>query len=1532
MTDTTMQNRTLTRYNAPGQSQLTYRAGTYATVLQRLIDYLTTHAPPDPAVPLLQLDVEPPENWGVGLLEAWSMVVDVLTFYQERIANEGYLGTTQEQYSLVEITRLTGYERRPGVSASVHLAFAVRSDRGGASLRSLIPTGTPVQSVPTSGQQVLTFPDMRTPPSPQQLPQVFETSQDFEARTDWNAITLADTQHPGGLTFWPGAKMLRLDGVKTKLRAGDTILLLGNDPSYTDQNRHWVLADLAVITPNPTGGYTEIAWEQETRSSQDSAPIKNAQVFLLRQQAKLYTYTRGGVYYSALDTGNVGTLDWTPSGIGLPNTSVNALICYDGTFFAATDNGVFRSSNSGASWASASAGLLNTKVQALAVGDDGKLFAGTSAGKLFISEDNGNNWRIVNSKPSGRVGLLALLPFGSPQSNALPRSVVRALTTCTDGSTHILLAASDGGLYRSTDDGLTWAEVPSDIFDVATDSRGGALVFATPTGGKPPLVGMNTGVYRTDVPAGHDTAVTLAIVFAVLGLLLSLLLSLPHLDLLLPQSVQVGFPAFLAPNSPLNTWLSADFTLPGHLLTTLFTTIALVALLLSVRWTVAVATRATAIAGILLALTLYGEAINYVLANNLNLVEGVASPLSYIVPILMIVLTTAAVVGVVLLVRLAHLAIPRPAVIIAVLVVAVASLLLQALFPIPTGEHTLAFPYLDLHFYTDPFIIAFFAAAVLLAGFLYAWYPIRPFSIKAALLSLVVVVILIVLGLLSRSVSPEISPQSPVCQVFNALGLLKGPCVQVSTTSGGVLAIFQLNLAPLIYYAAALYIAVFLVVRFLVKNALEVSLLPSIPVRALAYTHDGILLAGTERGIYRSADDGESWTLSGAIGDVHMLYASEQGALFIGLHDGEIYRSQDHGASWGANLAQHSRLSRVLAMGHVSGGYLLAGIPDSTDVEDRWSRFHLQQGQLDLDALYPNLAAGSWAVLRQAGMVLVRPVQSVARSVSLDYKKGRDFTTAWLDNGDQLATFTRDETTVIVQSDAFPSFDGEPVRGNTLVCNGYVPDLSAGQSMILSGKRIRLRVVGDVTATLQLTSDDGLRQAPFTKNDTLAVIAIKEITSNGLCTWELEDANGFQGTFQAPLQSISYELASDQDEMLGELVQVQNYQQNKQTTLMFDHDLVNLYDRTSVTICANIVPATQGQTVENEVLGSVDVQRDTRMFALKQKPLTYTSPIDAEQNKPDTLLVQVNEVPWQQVMTFQELNSASRAYLLRQDSQGNSTLTFGDGDQGAHLPSGREHVKATYRYGSGAVGNVPANSLTTILKRPPGIQKVTNPIAASGGLNPESKDDTRKNAPLHVQTTPRIVSLNDYFYFARAYAAKVEVKSLWNGRRHIVYVTVAGTADAPIEEGGEAYTRLYNDIATHVVAPAQPVQIGVYELRYFQLRAAVIIAAENMVRKDDILAAVRQRLVDAFSFEQRKLAQSVSAAEVIATMQGVAGVFAVRLDALYLMDETESLQSLLEAKPGRLEGPTLRPAQLLVINAVGQQGRGIDLQMEVSGA
>lgn len=195
----------LPTYNRPGLSALRYRVGTHGTFFETMQARLSSDDYPE----LAALRTREKSDPSIALLDAWSTVGDVLTFYQERIANEGYLRTATERRSVLELARLIGYALRPGVSASVYLAYSL--DKNAEPVT--IPQGARVNSIPGPGEQM----------------QAFETSEPLEARVEWNAIKPRLTQPQTAASIAQNG--LYLKGTATKLKANDPLLI-----DYADGN------------------------------------------------------------------------------------------------------------------------------------------------------------------------------------------------------------------------------------------------------------------------------------------------------------------------------------------------------------------------------------------------------------------------------------------------------------------------------------------------------------------------------------------------------------------------------------------------------------------------------------------------------------------------------------------------------------------------------------------------------------------------------------------------------------------------------------------------------------------------------------------------------------------------------------------------------------------------------------------------------------------------------------------------------------------------------------------------------------------------------------------------------------------------------------------------------------------------------------------------------------------------------------------------------------------------------------------------
>jgi predicted phage baseplate assembly protein len=176
--------------NRPGLPRIDYRIGTYPEFFDRLKWRLPRQTVIDPETnallhPLASLRARTTDDPTIALFDGFAATLDVLSFYSEQIANEGYLGTASQRRSLVELGRMIGYEPNPGVAASVDLSFTVEA--ADDPYRAVeVPIGVQAMSVPTRKGE---------------LPQVFETVVPITARAEWNAMP-ARTLHDQPLALY----------------------------------------------------------------------------------------------------------------------------------------------------------------------------------------------------------------------------------------------------------------------------------------------------------------------------------------------------------------------------------------------------------------------------------------------------------------------------------------------------------------------------------------------------------------------------------------------------------------------------------------------------------------------------------------------------------------------------------------------------------------------------------------------------------------------------------------------------------------------------------------------------------------------------------------------------------------------------------------------------------------------------------------------------------------------------------------------------------------------------------------------------------------------------------------------------------------------------------------------------------------------------------------------------------------------------------------------------------------------------------
>jgi len=281
----------LTIVNRPGLDALIYRVGTHASFLETMLARLSNLgiARKDLDMPLSEFDdpdaliypvrgltTREASDAAIAFLDSWATVADVLIFYQERIANEGYLRTATERRSILELARLVGYMLRPGVAASVFLAYTLEKDNN----VTILP-GNRAQSIPGPGE----------------LPQSFETADPLEARFIWNTLQPRLTR-PQFISLIPGFPLssppspptgeedtintdtLYFQGTATKLKSGDPLLFIFKD-SLPDTSSffgepfyEFVFVRVATVTPQAKENRTLVTVDRNlSQSPVSSLPV-----------------------------------------------------------------------------------------------------------------------------------------------------------------------------------------------------------------------------------------------------------------------------------------------------------------------------------------------------------------------------------------------------------------------------------------------------------------------------------------------------------------------------------------------------------------------------------------------------------------------------------------------------------------------------------------------------------------------------------------------------------------------------------------------------------------------------------------------------------------------------------------------------------------------------------------------------------------------------------------------------------------------------------------------------------------------------------------------------------------------------------------------------------------------------------------------------------------------------------------------------------------------------------------------------------
>jgi hypothetical protein len=424
--------------------------------------------------------------------------------------------------------------------------------------------------------------------------------------------------------------------------------------------------------------------------------------------------------------------------------------------------------------------------------------------------------------------------------------------------------------------------------------------------------------------------------------------------------------------------------------------------------------------------------------------------------------------------------------------------------------------------------------------------------------------------------------------------------------------------------------------------------------------------------------------------------------------------------------------------------------------------------------------------------------------------------------------------------------------------------------------------------------------------------------------------------------------------------------------------------RNILAVRGNVVPVDHGRTV---TVPLDDIAEDLPGFSrastlrLPAGPLTFEAPalggpwdanarpidgrhdlgVDVRTTLPAvTVALTLPGAPpalWRAVPDLLDSGPFEEHFCAEVDDGGLATLRFGDGEHGRSA-QGATGVAVMFRVGNGAAGNVGRDAIAHMLVpdpsafidpanpvAPPGVPPALNgirqPIAATGGVDPETIDEVRALAAAAMRAVQfRAVTEADWQARAMTIPGVADAKATfrWTGSWHTVFVALhpADADDLVTQPGGR--TTLADRFAARARASLTGVRIAGYDMEldtavYVPLFLKIRICVATGHFRGAVLQAVGEALsnrrfadgrVGLFHPSRMRFGEPVRLSRIIATVQVIEGVSSLEVLGLrryWMLPNGELESGVLELGPfeiGRLDNdPSLPENGVLELDAVG---------------
>jgi ligand-binding sensor domain-containing protein len=303
------------------------------------------------------------------------------------------------------------------------------------------------------------------------------------------------------------------------LTAGDSIWASVSTGLNNDNINALLACDTDLVAETSSGIVLSTTEGANWISITPNLPANNYLSALGVVGTDIFVGTNGAGVLRSTDEGT----SWASA--GLTNTPIYTFTTIGTELFAGTYDGVFLSTDNGASWTSEVNGMINTAVTAFAVTGP-NLVAGTYDGGVFLSNDDGSNWLPADSNVMS-INFEALQAMGSKlfagtlegvflstdngriwqtDNTGLPDSA--SINSFAEFGTY-LLAVTSNGVFRSTDPGVSWIAVDSglmnaDIRVIATAAANGSPPMLVAGGYHGVFLSSDSGISWAEDSFGND--------------------------------------------------------------------------------------------------------------------------------------------------------------------------------------------------------------------------------------------------------------------------------------------------------------------------------------------------------------------------------------------------------------------------------------------------------------------------------------------------------------------------------------------------------------------------------------------------------------------------------------------------------------------------------------------------------------------------------------------------------------------------------------------------------------------------------------------------------------------------------------------------------------------------------------------------------------------------------------------------------------------------------------------------------------------